>query len=178
MYKDIKQAYYGGVFEVYKPWGKNLKYYNVNSLYPFASYGTIPGLEAEFVDYFDKPIELDDSLFGFFYCKIKSYEKGNLGLLPYRTKDRVVYPLGFWEGWYFSEELKFARDNGYSIEVIKGYKFEKANNCFKEYVDTLSGMKANSTDITLKNLSKLLLNSLIGKYGMHPVQPLTKIIDK
>ena len=39
-------------------------------------------------------------------------------------------------------------------------------------------MKANSKDITLRNLSKLLLNSLIGKYGMYPVQPITKIVDK
>lgn len=39
-------------------------------------------------------------------------------------------------------------------------------------------MKANSDDTTLKNLSKLLLNSLIGKYGMHPLQPITKIVEK
>ena len=61
---------------------------------------------------------------------------------------------------------------------MKGYKFDKTNNCFTKYVDTLYDMKANSTDTTLKNLSKLLLNSLIGKYGMKPVQPITKIIDK
>lgn len=81
---------------------------------------------------------MDDSLFGFFYCKIKSYNNGYLGLLPFRTLDRVIYPLGSWEGWYFSEELKFARDNGYSIEVFKGYKFTKTHNSFKEYVDKLS----------------------------------------
>jgi hypothetical protein len=39
-------------------------------------------------------------------------------------------------------------------------------------------MKSNSKDITLNNLSKLLLNSLLGKYGMHSVQPITKILDK
>lgn len=71
------------------------------------------------IDYFNKPIELHDSLFGFFYCRVTSYD-GYLGLLPYRMKDRVI--LGVWEGWYFSEELKFARDNGYKIEVFKGYK--------------------------------------------------------
>jgi len=39
-------------------------------------------------------------------------------------------------------------------------------------------MKANSKDITLKNISKLLLNSLIGKYGMNPLQPITRVINK
>lgn len=31
IYSDIKQAYYGGITEVYKPEGHN---YDVNSLYP------------------------------------------------------------------------------------------------------------------------------------------------
>ena len=37
MYSDIKQAYYGGITEVYKPYGKDLYYYDINSLYPFAA---------------------------------------------------------------------------------------------------------------------------------------------
>jgi len=119
-----------------------------------------------------------DSLFGFFYCSIKTPEDSYLGLLPYRTKSRVLYPLGHWKGWYFSEELKFARDNGYIIEVIKGYDFDKSYDNFKSYVDTLSEMKSNSTDLTLKNLSKLLLNSLTGKFSMKPIQPITKILEK
>ncbi|RKF82842.1 putative DNA polymerase [Golovinomyces cichoracearum] len=39
-------------------------------------------------------------------------------------------------------------------------------------------MKANSKDVTIKNLAKLLLNSLIGRCGMHPIQPITKIFFK
>lgn len=33
MFGDIKQAYYGGVTEVYRPYGTNLLHYDVNSLY-------------------------------------------------------------------------------------------------------------------------------------------------
>ena len=33
VYNDIKESYYGGITEVYKPHGKNLYYYDVNSLY-------------------------------------------------------------------------------------------------------------------------------------------------
>lgn len=39
-------------------------------------------------------------------------------------------------------------------------------------------MKANSNDVTLRNIAKIFLNSLLGKYGMHPVQPITKIMEK
>lgn len=38
LYKTIKKAYYGGMTEVYKPYGENLYYYVVNSLYPFVAY--------------------------------------------------------------------------------------------------------------------------------------------
>lgn len=34
-------------------------------------------------------------------------------------------PNGSWEGWYFSEELKFAGEMGYDITIIKGYHFNK-----------------------------------------------------
>ena len=43
-YTDIKQAYYGGITEVYKPFAKDLNYYDVNSLYPYAALNDMPGL--------------------------------------------------------------------------------------------------------------------------------------
>ena len=43
-YNDIKQAYFGGNTEVYKPRGKYLYYYDVNSLYPYVALQDMPGL--------------------------------------------------------------------------------------------------------------------------------------
>jgi len=51
MYKSIKKAYYGGRFEIYKPQGKNLYYYDVNSLYPYSSLNPLCGLKAKYVKY-------------------------------------------------------------------------------------------------------------------------------
>lgn len=39
-----------------------------------------------------------------------------------------------WEVWYFSEELKFAKDHGYKIKVLKGYTFNKESNVFTDYI--------------------------------------------
>ena len=44
MYKDIKQSYFGGITEVYKPYGEALYYYDVNSLYPYVALNDMPGL--------------------------------------------------------------------------------------------------------------------------------------
>ena len=35
-YLDYKEAYRGGAVDVYKPYGTDLYYYDVNSLYPYA----------------------------------------------------------------------------------------------------------------------------------------------
>ena len=52
IYKDIKLAYYGGITEVYKPYGENLYYYDVNSLYPFAGLQDMPGLDCVKSNYY------------------------------------------------------------------------------------------------------------------------------
>ena len=88
-------------------------------------------------------------LFGFYFCKVKTNE-GYLGLLPVH-KDGLTMPNGEWYGWYFSEELKFARDNGYEIKVYKGYSFNKVYKAFDKYVDDLFEKKKLSP-LDLKNL--------------------------
>lgn len=38
----IRQAYYGGAVDVYKPYGESLYYYDANSLYPAAMLKPLP----------------------------------------------------------------------------------------------------------------------------------------
>ena len=45
LYRDIKKAYYKGITEVYKPFGNNLYYYDVNYLYLYVALQYLPGLE-------------------------------------------------------------------------------------------------------------------------------------
>jgi len=52
IYKDIKKSYYDGITEVYKPYGENLHYYDVNSLYPYTALQDIPGLNCTKFDYY------------------------------------------------------------------------------------------------------------------------------
>ena len=65
IYKDIRQAYYGGITEVYRPYGRHLYYYYVNSLYPYVSLQDMPGLECNKVTYLEGTEDID-VLFGFF----------------------------------------------------------------------------------------------------------------
>jgi hypothetical protein len=56
IFNDIKNSYYGGVAEVYKPYGKNLYYYDVNFLYPYAALNPMPGLSCVFIENINKNI--------------------------------------------------------------------------------------------------------------------------
>nr|Q01529.1 RecName: Full=Probable DNA polymerase [Podospora anserina]CAA43117.2 DNA polymerase [Podospora anserina] len=172
LFTSIKAAYYGGVAEVYRPYGKNLRYYDVNSLYPFVAKNTMPGHECKYIES-KKGLKLSE-LFGFFYCKVTTNNQ-YLGLLPVHNQG-LIMPNGQWYGWYFSEELKFAEVNGYNIEVIKGYQFNKIDNLFSSYVDDLYKIKANSEG-SEKLITKFLLNSLLGRFGMSIFKLKTDIVS-
>ena len=83
-----------------------------------------------------------------------------------RDKSGLKYPLGKWHGWYFSEELKFAKENGYSITVLKGYNFNKEENVFDEYIQDVYKNKAFPVNKTQKAVAKSLLNNLLGRFGI------------
>lgn len=110
MYTDIKESYYGGITEggLYIPFGENLLYYDVNSLYPFARVGRVlndmPGSKCSKVNFFNNGSSIND-LFGFFYCQVESPVDSYLGLLPVKHKGGIMMANGKWEGWYFSEEI-------------------------------------------------------------------------
>lgn len=72
IYNDIKESYYGGITEVYRPYGENLYYYDVNSLYPYVSLNDMPGLVCEkLINYTTKYSQNLEDLFGFSIVKLK-----------------------------------------------------------------------------------------------------------
>lgn len=93
VFDDIHSAYYGSRVEVYKPVLDGIcYYYDVNSLYPYASLNIVPGCDCTYVESINQKLELND-LFGFFYCKIKT-SNNYLGLLPLKHNNRLIFPVG------------------------------------------------------------------------------------
>lgn len=137
----------------------------------------MPGLECEKLTYYDYIEDISD-LFGFFYCKIEAPTSLYLGLLPLRFKLGIVFPVGTWEGCYFSEELKFAKENGYVITVIKGYTFNKVKDVFNSYVEAIYNIKSNPTNQTQKVLAKSLLNNLLGRFGINLDKAITDVMSQ
>lgn len=97
IFNFVKQGYYGGITEVYKPFCEKGNYYDVNSEYPYVAKGILPGNECKYIEDFTG-LGLDlDKLFGFFYCKIKT-NNGYLGLLPIHINGSLILPNGEFYG--------------------------------------------------------------------------------
>lgn len=175
LFNFIKNAYYGGITEVYKPFGRNLRYYDVNSLYPYVALNPMPGRKCNYIEsYEEKGLDLDN-LFGFFFAKVKTNNQ-YLGLLPIHKDNSLILPNGEFYGIWTSEELKFAKQNGYEITVIKGYNFNKVDSYFKDYILRLYENKKNSSG-AIKLINKSLLNNLLGRFGLNFIKPITKTMD-
>lgn len=139
----------------------------------------MPGLNCTKLTLLDHKSNLDNlkDLFGFFYCDIEAPKDSYLGLLPVRINFGINLPVGKWCGWYFSEELKFAQENGYKIKILKGYSFDKIPSVFKDYIYTIYKIKSNPINDAQKSMAKSLLNNLLGRFGINFDRPITDVLN-
>jgi hypothetical protein len=180
-YSDIQKSYYGGFVDVYKPMGINIKSYDVNSLYPYAMWKHPMPVGAP--NYFEGSPKNPSKIFGFVYANVTCPTHIKTPILPMRfflskLCSITIYPTGSWSGWYFTEELKNAQKYGYTYEIVCGYTFQK-QNIFRSFVSDLYKLKS-SVDRTdpWYTISKLLMNSPYGRFGMNPYPDNTLIMTK
>ena len=174
----IRSSYYGGRCEVFKPFGHFLMAYDFNSLYPYAMLQDMPVGQPTF------SLTQDLSkIFGFIKVKVTSPDNLYVPVLPCKVKNpdgvshKLIFPLGSWTGWYFSEEVKLAILYGYKVEVIESYIYERGKNIFYDYVKQMASIKDSSSG-AMRNIHKLLLNTPYGRMGMNNDRPIVQIVSK
>ena len=161
-YEYLQPAYQGGIVDVYIPYGKDLYYYDINSLYPHTMKMPLPTCNPVYVS---GKIRLNE-FFGILRVKVTSPNYMHIPILPIKYNDRLICPVGTWEGTYFSEELKEAAKAGYSFEILDGYRFDNTFP-FNSYIDYFYSLKENSSGV-MRAIAKLFLVCLYGKMGMKP----------
>lgn len=172
IYKDLKQGYTGGSVDSFVPLGSKIYHYDVNSLYPYVMKEHRMPIGSPI--YFEGDITVTNPhAFGVFEVEVEAPKDLKIPILQtkIRTENggfRTVSPLGKWTDVYFSEEIYNAQKYGYRFKIIRGYLFEKGD-IFKDYVGQLYSLKQKSTkDSPDYAISKLILNSISGKFGMSP----------
>lgn len=164
-----RQAYYGGRVEVFKiGTSYDVNVYDVNSLYP----SVMQNIEVGRPDTYrrkDRPKDYHYWLDGFgqFFGTIYVPET-NIGLLPFRSNDRLYFPTGDIKGSWMLSEVRAALKQGARIKECNAILYATQTiQPFKRYIQTLYDIKlkyslAGRPDVIVP---KLMMNSLYGKFA-------------
>lgn len=177
---DLRKAYKGG-FTMVNPLYQNKIVsgisFDVNSLYPSVMYGNMGALPYGTPVWYDGEYEYDSKYplyiqklscsFKIKPNKIPTIQlKGNMLFCAteYITDSKGVVDLVLTSP---DLELFFEHYDVEDIEYYGGYKFKASRTIFRKYIDYWSKIKAESTG-GLRQLAKLMLNSLYGKFATNP----------
>lgn len=169
--KSFFESYYGGRNEAFFIGSCQASCYDINSMYPYAmvnSYFPNPKnlknihnitpekLQKNYLPYFE----------GCAKVKIKHYYN-NYGFLPLRKNGKLLFPVGNFSGWYNFNEIRFALQHKV-IEIKKVFEVvysEAMQSPFKEYAETLYKKRQHEKNDLYREIYKLLMNSLYGKFA-------------
>lgn len=167
----FRSSYYGGRTEAFKLGNTNAAIIDVNSMYP----DQMRNLKFPNPKFLKQELNIPVKRFLSRYinqyegcARIKLTHKDFwIGFLPYRTKGKLCFPIGEFEGWYNFNEIRFALEHD-MISIDKVYcavYAEAMNSPFVDYVDTLY-LKRYSVDNDFHVYRvKVYMNSLYGKFA-------------
>lgn len=177
---DIRRAYKGG-YVYLKPEHKNRRglqgiTLDVNSLYPSVMYDCL--LPYGYPMYFEGKPEENDA-YPLYIVRIKcAFELKKDHLPTIQLKNNRAYMETEYlttsngdieEMTLTSVDLALLLDHYdvYDLEYINGWRFKGKRGLFKEYIDYWMHIKETTTG-AMRQLAKLMLNSLYGRFAMNP----------
>jgi hypothetical protein len=123
---------------------------------------------------------LEGGFFGYLWATVQTPSDLYVGLLPIKHQGHLICPGGTFSGFFFSEELRFALANGYKLLIIgEAFKFQRGEITFTDLIQRLNKMKVEAhlaKQPVRRNIAKLLMNSLYGRFGMHPNEANTLLV--
>lgn len=159
----LRASYFGGDVQTYVRYGKKLKSYDVDSMYPWVmdEYEYPGGRSYRTTTY--HPTRL-----GIYECFVTAPHDLAYPYLPMRQKDGLLYGVGTWRGTYTSVDIAYARSLGYGIEIVRGIVFAERLRPFQSYIRRWHGTKLAAEREGKKGkrfVAKRRMNDLYGKFG-------------
>jgi DNA polymerase type B, organellar and viral len=184
--KFIREAYFGGnvgaSFRTKDVKGKIKKgfHYDMNSQYPKAMLNKLPIGDPVFSTNTDLSY-----YFGFVYALMTPPSESELKNLYIQYRDnlgKITCPREPFYRWIPSFELEQALKDKYKAQIFYGINFPESSNVdssklFEKYVTHFYNKKKNAKDNVEKNIAKLMLNSLYGKFGQKDIENRIKIVS-
>lgn len=164
----FRKAYYGGrteIFNMYaRPKKKEVYYlYDINSMYPFVmKYNLFPVSKPKKTNYYDIRDCIGKT--GIIDVTVETLDGLDIPILPFHRDDgKLIFPLGKWRGLYEFSFIEKCLEYGYHFKIHNAWEFDD-DYLFKGYIDHFYSLKNNSEGAE-REIYKLLLNSLYGKFG-------------
>lgn len=185
--KELRAAYTGGAVDMYIPSNlanngpvlderdltpTELVYnYDFNSLFPFVMKNCdVPiGNPIHFEG--EEALKVLKNKLGFYLCEVTAPKDLKHPIIQIHHKlnsaQSTLSPTGAFLAYLYSEEVENARKYGYEFKILSGIFFEGRANIFKEYVEYFyNQIMQHPKGSALNLVSKLLLNSLYGRFGI------------
>lgn len=161
-----RKAYTASRVEVFREQSNgDAYYYDINSSFPYAMTFPCPG---EFVGNRQR---LTDSLMRkcsdepFFVDVTITVPETYLPPLPIRGVQRVLFPFGRWRAVYSSIDIQLALETGCRIEKVHDIWLFKPFHALRDYALDLYERRKNAKTPVEKEVLKLTLNQLYGKFA-------------
>lgn len=163
--QKAEQAYFASRVEVFNRHCRNGQLWDINSSFPTSMCKPAPGEQKRL------GLRLPDNEDAIYIARvIVDTRETDLPPIPKRYGQRVFFPVGAWEGWYTSVDLRLLERVGGRIlkvyEVIEFWPWED----LREYCLTLYELRRKAEDPFTKGALKLLMNGLYGKFSESPLK--------
>lgn len=180
----IKQSFTGGRTDMYRPNGlnKDIYVYDVNSLYPFVM-SEFKYPIAQIIQFEGDPTILDNK---YWIGDVDVSIKNDMFIPPIQLHYnisgksggiRTISPNGSFNCKLNSVEYNSYKDY-YNFKINSGYLFE-TDYIFTNYVNDLYKIrKSYSKEDPLNYISKLLMNSLYGRFAMRNIKNIFEFLNK
>ena len=164
---DIIEAYRGGYTNVIRTGEyENVTVYDVNSLYPASMLNKMPvryRSKIRIQDY-DHYQRMKRKYYIIAKCDFVCGE--DISFITKRI-DAKLYPLKSGSGVLHEPEIDYIIATGGIVRFEYAYVYDFVTDLFTQYVDAFYSMKCTAPDDVSRELAKLFLNSLYGKFGQH-----------
>jgi hypothetical protein len=173
-------AYHGGRVECFYTGKYSKPFYklDVNSMYPYVMLGNRYPVRLRY--YYRKGISVEDaSLMTIDNCVVaRCTVNTDKPVYPYREKKKLIFPVGTFDCYLTTPSFRYAYTQGHLVKVHKIAVYE-SGSIFNNYVNYFYSLKQHYLDTNnnvYKELCKLMLNSLYGKFGQRSYE--CEIMDK
>lgn len=157
-----RKSYIASRVEVFQKHVEAAEYYDINSCFPYAMTYPQPG------NYLCTVYGLPDGEKALYLANVRvRVPHCKVPPLPYRReKDgRIYHPTGEWDCWLTQADVRLLEEAGGSILKVREVLLFEAFSGLSDYANNIYDLRKNADDEGYKQVLKILLNSLYGKFA-------------